>query len=377
MGIDARINKNKSLLGYNEVFVSFAQNFEDVMIWRALGHIKNGFYIDIGAAEPEVDSVTKVFYDNGWNGINVEPAASPFKRLSAARKNDINLHSLVGENIGFQEFFLIGEECGLSTVLPGLADKHVAAGWSRRTVTMPVTTLATICEEHVRSEIHFLKIDAEWSELAILRGANFKRFRPWVVLFEATPIGDGPHSYIDCEAILEQEGYKYLYNDGINRYWSSEEKYSELSPSFESPPNILDNFIRASEATAEEKVSMLISKIASQELMGKQNMEEIQDKADVVMKERDAYMQELFESNRYAGFLTVERQNLIEHVRALTAELATVKRERDDLRSRAELFQRRLEAVYASTSWQFAKPVRGAKKLLAYGKKMAGGRTNA
>ena len=52
-------------------FVSYAQNFEDVMLHRALNHVVRGFYIDVGAADPEALSVTKAFYDNGWHGINV------------------------------------------------------------------------------------------------------------------------------------------------------------------------------------------------------------------------------------------------------------------------------------------------------------------
>jgi len=54
-------------------FVSYAQNYEDVMLWRALKHIENGFYIDVGAAWPSEHSVTKLFYDEGWRGINIEP----------------------------------------------------------------------------------------------------------------------------------------------------------------------------------------------------------------------------------------------------------------------------------------------------------------
>lgn len=30
-------------------FVSYAQNFEDVMLYRALKHVEKGFYIDVGA----------------------------------------------------------------------------------------------------------------------------------------------------------------------------------------------------------------------------------------------------------------------------------------------------------------------------------------
>ncbi|HZF37393.1 MAG TPA: FkbM family methyltransferase, partial [Blastocatellia bacterium] len=44
-------------------FISYAQNFEDVMLWRALKHIDRGFYIDVGANDPDLDSVTKAFYE--------------------------------------------------------------------------------------------------------------------------------------------------------------------------------------------------------------------------------------------------------------------------------------------------------------------------
>ena len=53
--------------------VSYSQNFEDVMLWRALKDVENGFYIDVGANHPAIDSVTKLFYENGWSGINIEP----------------------------------------------------------------------------------------------------------------------------------------------------------------------------------------------------------------------------------------------------------------------------------------------------------------
>ena len=39
-------------------FISYAQNFEDVMLWRALKHVEKGFYVDVGAQDPVVDSVS-------------------------------------------------------------------------------------------------------------------------------------------------------------------------------------------------------------------------------------------------------------------------------------------------------------------------------
>ena len=45
------------------MFISYAQNFEDVILWRALNHVENGFYVDVGAMDPTEHSVTKAFYN--------------------------------------------------------------------------------------------------------------------------------------------------------------------------------------------------------------------------------------------------------------------------------------------------------------------------
>jgi len=38
----------------------------------------------------------------------------------------------------------------------------------------------------MRGEIHFLKIDVQGSESDVLRGCDFVRYRPWIVVIEAT-----------------------------------------------------------------------------------------------------------------------------------------------------------------------------------------------
>ena len=43
-------------------FISYAQNYEDVMLARALRGVEKGFYIDVGAQDPVNDSVTKSLY---------------------------------------------------------------------------------------------------------------------------------------------------------------------------------------------------------------------------------------------------------------------------------------------------------------------------
>ena len=66
-------------------FISYAQNLEDVMLYRILKRVEAGFYIDVGAQHPVLDSVNKAFYDRGWRGINIEPNSEDFSLLQKER----------------------------------------------------------------------------------------------------------------------------------------------------------------------------------------------------------------------------------------------------------------------------------------------------
>ena len=50
-------------------FESYAQEWEDLILYIILKNIRGGFYIDIGANDPIELSVTKAFYDMGWSEI--------------------------------------------------------------------------------------------------------------------------------------------------------------------------------------------------------------------------------------------------------------------------------------------------------------------
>lgn len=60
---------------------AYAQNAEDVMLWRLFKNQASGLYVDVGAQDPEIDSVTKRFYDHGWFGLNIEPVATYHEAL--------------------------------------------------------------------------------------------------------------------------------------------------------------------------------------------------------------------------------------------------------------------------------------------------------
>ena len=107
-----------------------------------------------------------------------------------------------------------------------------------------MTTLSAVCLAHAAGEIHFLKVDVEGFEAAVLQGMDFRRFRPWIVVVEATR----PHSTEEVheawEPWLLQSDYALAYADGLNRFYLAAEQV-ELRPHFKYPPNFFDEFVKA------------------------------------------------------------------------------------------------------------------------------------
>jgi FkbM family methyltransferase len=217
--------------------ISYAQNFEDVLLARAFRGKTDGFYIDIGAMDDLLDSVTRHFYDLGWQGINIEPVDACYRKLVAGRPRDINLAVALGDTQETRELMEIAGT-GLSSFRADYVGDPATA--ARRTV--PVTTLARVCEEHVGERtVDFLKIDVEGWEEQVIRGADWQRFRPRVVVVEATAPNSPEPQWQSWEPVLLANRYLFAHFDGLNRFYVREED-AGLAGVFSLPPHVFDNF---------------------------------------------------------------------------------------------------------------------------------------
>lgn len=247
----------------SQPFVSYAQNYEDVMLNRALAEIKNGFYIDIGAWDPVNDSVTMAFYTKGWRGINVEPHPHYFEKLQQNRPRDINLECAISDKKGTVDLHIIGDT-GLSTVDLGFSQKHANSlyGKCMSLKTVPSRTLDSVWQEHVPDSqpVHFLKIDSEGAEEAIIRGTNWSSHRPWILVIEATePMSQIPN-YASWEPELLNSGYRFVYFDGLSRFYVAVE-HPQLIKAFEAPPNVFDGFQTYASKQLEAQLSQVHEKL--------------------------------------------------------------------------------------------------------------------
>ena len=230
-------------------FVSYAQNFEDVMLWRCFRDRPNGFYIDVGAQDPEMDSVTKAFYDRGWSGVNIEPTQQYFEELKQNRSRDVNLQVACGATNGRLKLYLFAGT-GLTTAIHDFAQKNIESGYIATHIDVPMKTLAEICATYATVDIDFMKIDVEGYELEVLQGADFSIYRPKIILIEATKPNTQIESFREWEKILLSERYVHVYSDGLNRFYVAQE-YISLQENFKYPPNVFDNFLSSREVFLE------------------------------------------------------------------------------------------------------------------------------
>jgi len=222
------------------MLISYAQNFEDVILWRALKHIDRGFYIDVGAQDPITDSVSLLYYERGWRGVHVEPSPYYAAKLRAARPDEEVIEAAISRKPGVILFFeSIGT--GLSTCDPALAKKHTDDGFEFRETGASSIALSDVLDRCAGREIHWLKIDVEGFEQEVIDSWLPSNLRPWIVVIESLKPCTYEPTFADWEPRLVGLGYVFVYFDGLNRFYMSEE-HPELAGAFGPGPNVFDGF---------------------------------------------------------------------------------------------------------------------------------------
>jgi FkbM family methyltransferase len=240
-------------------FPSYAQNFEDVMLNRCFRG-ETGFYIDVGAHDPDIDSVTRAFYERGWHGINIEPLPKMAARLRERRPRDITLELAVGEKAGDVLLHDIDNGGGVSTIDASIAADHAAHGWPGVTLAVRMEKLADLIDRHAPGQtIDFLKIDVEGLELQVLEGAGLARLRPKVLVIETRMpvsidmvdrVDEVPDRFREIALFLKPLNYHLVYRDGTNSFFVSDEAI-DLKRHFQRPPGVFDMFIHVNSVLAE------------------------------------------------------------------------------------------------------------------------------
>ena len=330
---------------------TYAQNFEDVLLWRALKEVEGGFYIDIGAQDPVTDSVSLAFYERGWRGLHVEPNSHYAGLLREARPDEEVVQAVIAAEPGLADFYEI-ENSGLSTADAEIAERHQRDGFPAKKVSIPAMQLEALLDRFKDREIHWLKIDVEGFEHQVIESWGASLVRPWVLVVESTRPRT-QESSADWEPLLLERGYRPVHFDGLNRFYVSA-AHTDLEERFSAGPNTFDDFVLAE--------SNYFARPLANELRTLRH----------ALAEKSEFCQALeqgrAEDRIYIGHLEVAleryKRDLGEVRQVERLQQEAIDRERADfIRYQTEL-QAYVTAIENSRIWRWTSPLRRLSRLL-------------
>ncbi len=178
---------------------------------RAFFGAQPGFYVDVGANDPVVDSQSWHLEQLGWTGLLVEPDPDCCMRLREQRKGTVVQKACsCPANAGHD--LLLRRAGPHSTV----EDAPIALG-----VAVPLDTVAVACDtldgilraHGVQPGFGLLSIDIEGHELAALEGLDLAHWQPRLVLLEDHVTHLRKHRRM-CEL-----GYQLVMRTGLNSWY--------------------------------------------------------------------------------------------------------------------------------------------------------------
>jgi FkbM family methyltransferase len=211
----------------------YGQFYEDYVLSVVFSDVQSGFYVDVGANDPDNFNMTRYFYERGWRGVNIEPNVGRYRDIVKARPRDSNYNYGIASVEGTMTFYQAArDQDGLSSF-----DKENVERLKRERhmefseVSVQVTTLSKVLAMAALPKIDFMSIDVEGFEKQAIESLDFSRYKPDVLVIEATqPFTDTP-SYFGWEEMLLKNHYLFAMFDGLNRYYVHKDR-ADLLPRF-------------------------------------------------------------------------------------------------------------------------------------------------
>ncbi|MGY5885426.1 FkbM family methyltransferase [Modestobacter lacusdianchii] len=272
-------------------FISFAQNAEDVVLWRALGHVHKGRYVEVGANDPVESSITRAFYARGWTGVEIEPVTEFADAYRRERPNDIVVQAAVADTDEESVTLHVVDGTGLSTLDPDIADRHRRTGWTTREEQVPARRLDDVLAEHLTPEddVHFMVVDVEGAEASVLASVDLTRWRPWVLVVEATAPNTSRPTHEEWEGRLLDAGYVFCLFDGLSRFYVAQEHAAELQAALSAPSSPLDEYTPHAEYRLQEELASTRALLDA----AQQEASAARDEASLTRRAHDELLDEL------------------------------------------------------------------------------------
>jgi FkbM family methyltransferase len=201
---------------------------EKELVWEFFDQKRDGVFVEVGANDPVAGSQTWLLEKNGWHGVLVEPQAALYEKLRLERNNSkVFQVACSGPEKEGEALLLVGAHCGVSTLEKQIDSHGIQFVGTER---VQVTTLDRVLQSAGVAKIDFLSLDVEGHEIEVMRGLDFEKAKPSLILIEDGVRDLSKHNY------LKSCGYKLVKRTSINNWYVPREtdfQMSSLSEKFE------------------------------------------------------------------------------------------------------------------------------------------------
>lgn len=163
-----------------------SQNLQDLIVLDLFGFKNNGIFIEAGACDGILNSNSYLLEKEfSWTGLLVEPLNDYFIELKKNRKVNCENYALYSDD-SENARFLMTDSNDLST-LSGFENNDIHDENRKKNLEISVRTITLthlLDNLSFPSEIDFLSLDTEGSELEILKAFNFEKYLIKVICVE-------------------------------------------------------------------------------------------------------------------------------------------------------------------------------------------------
>jgi FkbM family methyltransferase len=198
----------------------YSQHGEDFFLDQIFKNQREGFFVEVGCIDGRRFSNTLTFEERGWKGLCVEAHAGYIELLKKNRPNSIVCHCAAGEKDEDEVPFYANSRGSLST-LDKSQEEHFRkkygvhfTGFELQRV--PKRRLDTLFKQNEISKIDLLSIDIEGYEIEALKGIDFSRYRPRVIVVETQDREEEQK----LDQLFEQVGYHRVARLACNLFYA-------------------------------------------------------------------------------------------------------------------------------------------------------------
>jgi FkbM family methyltransferase len=190
--------------------LSKSQILQDLWVCFELDEKRDGFFVEFGATNGITNSNTWLLEKEfGWTGILAEPNPYWHSDLGKNRQTFID-HKCVSSKSGETVAFLATDSSdpelsGMQAFADG--DHFKSLREKGKAIQVQTTSLNDLLLSHnAPTNIDYLSIDTEGSELDLLLSFDFERYRISLISVEQNPATEGP-----IQNLLKSKGYSRVY----------------------------------------------------------------------------------------------------------------------------------------------------------------------